>query len=123
MSFLDNSNLTEQQIDAAKSTSKTAKKSTSTRKSTSRKSSTKSTSTTRRSSSKKYTKTGIPGLSVRFSWKEFLGITKLRRKFTKKTGIPTTEAGIERKIGRSVKDWILEKLGMGKKKSKVADIE
>ena len=111
MSFLDNSNLTEQSFDAAKSTTKTAKKSTANRKSTSSKSST----TKRRSTSKKYTKTGIPGLSVRFSWKEFLGITKLKRKFTKKTGIPTTEAGIERKIGRSVKDWILEKLGMGKK--------
>lgn len=48
--------------------------------------------------------TGIPGLS--FSWREFLGITKMKRKFTKETGIPTTKAGIERKIGRAVLDWI-----------------
>lgn len=48
--------------------------------------------------------TGIPGLS--FSWREFLGITKMKRNFTKETGIPTTKAGIERKIGRAVLDWI-----------------
>ena len=37
------------------------------------------------------------------SWKKLLGITSLKRWFTKKTGIPTTEAGIERKIGR----WLI----------------
>lgn len=48
--------------------------------------------------------TGIPGLS--FSWREFLGITKMKRRFTKETGISTTKAGIERKVGRAVLDWI-----------------
>jgi hypothetical protein len=43
------------------------------------------------------TNTGIPGLS--FSWKRALGITQAKRKFTRETGIPTTKAGVERKIG------------------------
>ncbi len=51
----------------------------------------------------------IPGLTVNFSWKRFLGITKAKRKFTKETGIPTTKAGIERKIGRTVLDAIFGK--------------
>ena len=46
----------------------------------------------------------IPGLS--FSWKRALGVTKAKRKFTRKTGIPTTKAGIERKIGKMVIDAI-----------------
>ena len=66
------------------------------------------TTTKKRTTSKKYSKTGIPGLSVRFNWKEFLGINKLRRKFTKKTGIPTTQAGIERKIGKKLTDWLTD---------------
>jgi len=41
--------------------------------------------------------TKIPGLS--FSLKRALGITKLKRTFAQKTGIPTTRSGIERKIG------------------------
>lgn len=43
------------------------------------------------------TNTKIPGVS--FSLKRAIGVTKLKRLFTKKTGIPTTKAGIERKIG------------------------
>ncbi len=39
----------------------------------------------------------IPGVS--FSLKRALGVTKLKRAFTKRTGIPTTRSGIERKIG------------------------
>ena len=42
-------------------------------------------------------KTTIPGVS--FSWKRALGITKMKREFTKATGIPTTKAGVERKLG------------------------
>ena len=42
-------------------------------------------------------KTGIPGLS--FSWKRALGITQAKQKFAKETGIPTSKAGMERKIG------------------------
>ena len=48
----------------------------------------------------KKTNTGIPGLS--FSWKRALGITQARRNFTKSTGIPTTKAGIERRIGSTI---------------------
>ena len=48
----------------------------------------------------KKTNTGIPGLS--FSWKRALGITQAKRKFTSSTGIPTTKAGIERKIGSAI---------------------
>lgn len=44
--------------------------------------------------------TKIPGLS--FSWKRAIGITKVKREFTKATGIPTTKSGIERKIGGMV---------------------
>ena len=48
----------------------------------------------------KKTNTGIPGLS--FSWKRALGITQIKREFTNSTGIPTTKAGIERKIGSTI---------------------
>lgn len=41
---------------------------------------------------------GIPGLS--FSWKRALGITQAKQKIARQTGIPTTKAGIERKIGK-----------------------
>ena len=44
--------------------------------------------------------TGIPGLS--FSWKRALGITEAKRKIAKETGIPTSKAGIERKIGQTI---------------------
>lgn len=39
----------------------------------------------------------IPGLS--FSWKRALGITQAKRNFSRKTGIPTSKSGLERKIG------------------------
>ena len=44
--------------------------------------------------------TGIPGLS--FSWKRALGLTQARQRVARRTGIPTTKAGIERKIGSSI---------------------
>lgn len=40
----------------------------------------------------------IPGLS--FSWKRALGITKVKRKISKATGIPTTKQGRRNKLGR-----------------------
>ena len=43
------------------------------------------------------TNTGIPGVS--FSWKRALGITQAKQQISRKTGIPTTKAGMERKIG------------------------
>jgi hypothetical protein len=44
--------------------------------------------------------TPIPGLS--FSWKRALGITKVKREIAKKTGVPTSKAGLERKIGNMI---------------------
>lgn len=43
---------------------------------------------------------GIPGVS--FSWKRALGVTKAKQKFARKTGIPTTKAGMQRKVGKAV---------------------
>ncbi|MBD5296585.1 MAG: hypothetical protein HDS21_00680 [Bacteroides sp.] len=42
----------------------------------------------------------IPGVS--FSWKRALGVTKLKQDFARKTGIPTTRSGLERKIGNAI---------------------
>ncbi len=42
----------------------------------------------------------IPGLS--FSLKRALGISALKGKVARKTRIPTTKGGLERKIGRAV---------------------
>ena len=39
----------------------------------------------------------IPGLS--FSWKRALGITQAKQNFSRKTGIPTSKSGLERKVG------------------------
>ncbi|MBR6188623.1 MAG: hypothetical protein IKQ59_06675 [Prevotella sp.] len=39
----------------------------------------------------------IPGLN--FSLKRALGITQVKQKIAKATGIPTSKAGLERKIG------------------------
>ena len=50
--------------------------------------------------------TPIPGLS--FSWKRALGITQARQKIARQTGIPTSKAGVERKIGKT----ILKMLGL-----------
>ena len=46
------------------------------------------------------TNTRIPGLS--FSLKRALGITRAKQQFARKTGIPTSKAGLERKIGRTL---------------------
>ncbi len=42
----------------------------------------------------------LPGLS--FSWKRALGVTQAKQQFSRKTGIPTSKAGLERKIGKVV---------------------
>ena len=52
--------------------------------------------------------TPIPGLS--FSLKRALGITQAKQKLARETGIPTSKAGLERKIGN-----ILLKSLFGKK--------
>lgn len=46
----------------------------------------------------------IPGVS--FSWKRALGITAAKQKIARKTGIPTTKAGLERKVGKAVIDLL-----------------
>lgn len=38
--------------------------------------------------------------------KKEYGLSAMKRKFTKETGIPTTQAGLERKIGKSILSWI-----------------
>ena len=37
-----------------------------------------------------------------FSWKRALGISAVKQRFARQTGIPTTQSGIERKVGRSI---------------------
>jgi hypothetical protein len=49
----------------------------------------------------------IPGVS--FSLKRALGITKIKQKFARETGIPTSRTGLERKIGNSIIKAILGK--------------
>lgn len=89
---------------------------------------TTTTTTTSSSTRKRRKKTSgsqiIPGVNLTISWKKLLGITKLKRWFTSKTGIPTSEAGIERKIGR----WLISLISGGnkkeeKKKEKFVDIQ
>lgn len=46
----------------------------------------------------------IPGLT--FSWKRALGITQARQNLARHTGIPTSKAGLERKVGKSILQMI-----------------
>lgn len=49
----------------------------------------------------------IPGLS--FSLKRAVGISAFKQKIARKTGIPTTRQGLERKIGGAILGAILGK--------------
>lgn len=49
-----------------------------------------------------------------FSWKRLLGISSAKQRFARQTGIPTTQSGLERKVGRSVISLLLS-LFIGKK--------
>ena len=42
----------------------------------------------------------IPGFT--FSWKRAIGLTQARQQLARKTGIPTSKAGVERKIGNMI---------------------
>ena len=42
-----------------------------------------------------------------FSWKRALGISAVKQRFARQTGIPTTKSGLERKGGRSLIALIL----------------
>lgn len=61
-----------------------------------------------KSTNKKFREmTKIPG--VTFSWKRALGITKVKQQFARKTGIPTSKIGMERKVGKMVIDLLFKK--------------
>lgn len=49
-----------------------------------------------------------------FSWKRALGLTAAKQRFARQTGIPTTQSGIERKVGRSLLGLLIN-LFTGKK--------
>lgn len=49
----------------------------------------------------------IPGVS--FSWKRALGITKLKQKISRQTGVPMSKNGMERKIGKTISDILFKK--------------
>lgn len=49
----------------------------------------------------------ISGLS--FSLKRALGITAVKQKIARQTGIPTTKQGLERKVGKMLLDLIFKK--------------
>ena len=51
--------------------------------------------------------TAIPGLS--FSLKRALGITQVKQKIARETGIPTSKAGFQRKIGSVILKALLGK--------------
>lgn len=46
-----------------------------------------------------------PGLS--FSWRRAVGLSGLKARVARRTGIPTTRSGVERKIGRTIVHGIL----------------
>jgi hypothetical protein len=50
-----------------------------------------------------------------FSLSRALGISSVKQKFARQTGIPTTKSGIERKVGRSLLNLLFSFLG-GKKR-------
>lgn len=52
-------------------------------------------------------KVRIPG--VTFSWKRALRIDKVKRQIARETGIPTSRAGLERKIGNAILKSITKK--------------
>ena len=56
---------------------------------------------------KRFNGTGIPGLT--FSWKRALGITQAKQNIARRTGVPTSKAGVERKIGKMILDALFKK--------------
>lgn len=51
--------------------------------------------------------TPIPGLS--FSLKRALGISQIKQKIARETGVPMSKAGLERKIGNIIISSLLHK--------------
>ncbi len=44
-----------------------------------------------------------------FSWKRLLGITSAKQIFARKTGVPSSKTGIERKLGATILKMIFGK--------------
>jgi hypothetical protein len=44
-----------------------------------------------------------------FSWKRLLGITSAKQSFARKTGVPTSKGGLERKVGNMIIELIFGK--------------
>jgi len=44
----------------------------------------------------------MKNLGVSFSWKRAIGLTQVRQQIARKTGIPMSKAGMERKIGNII---------------------
>lgn len=55
----------------------------------------------------------IPGLS--YSWKRAIGISGAKQRISRKTGIPLTKGGVERKIGSFVIKLITNFLKSGRR--------
>jgi hypothetical protein len=51
----------------------------------------------------------MPKLGFSFSWKRLLGITSAKQSFARKTGMPTSKTGLERKIGAMLLKLIIRK--------------
>ena len=49
----------------------------------------------------------IPGLS--FSWKRALGVSQMKQRVSRRTGVPMSKNGLERKIGRSILNFLFGK--------------
>ncbi|MBE5814019.1 MAG: hypothetical protein E7320_02270 [Clostridiales bacterium] len=52
---------------------------------------------------------------LQFSWRRFLGITKLKNKIARFTGVPTTKTGREAKLGRTLLAFLKTKFKPAKK--------
>ena len=50
----------------------------------------------------------LPGLTLTFSWRRAVGLTRLRQRVAHVTGIPTTRGGLTRKFG----NFLLRKVGL-----------
>lgn len=51
----------------------------------------------------------IPGLS--FSWKRALGLSRVKSRISRKTGIPLSRGGLSSKIGRAILKGLTGRLG------------
>lgn len=41
-------------------------------------------------------------LGLSFSWKRAVGLTQAKQQLSRKTGIPMSKAGLERKVGKAI---------------------